>query len=116
MSYPDLADDLKKTLEKILGKEKDGPKIAPEIGEAYRSKLRQKIRGRTQAQQQPASDSTRQTPRFLRIIVNPEDKKALKHLKRHEGADVAVLRWHQVKSCVGEIADSLKTNMTWIKF
>ncbi|KAF8493641.1 hypothetical protein BU17DRAFT_59568 [Hysterangium stoloniferum] len=98
VSYPDLVDDLTKCLEIIVG-----PAVYTPIAGTYCSKLRSRMR----AQQQFASHSTRQTPRFLRIIATPDDEWQ-KGLKSEWEGDVAVLRWDTVKGYIGSTADLLK--------
>ncbi|KAF8510678.1 hypothetical protein BU17DRAFT_97886 [Hysterangium stoloniferum] len=98
VSYPNLIDDLTGCLEMVLG-----PAVYTPIADIYRSKLRSSIR----AQQQSASHSTRQTPRFLRIIATPDDQQQ-KRLKREWKGDVAVLQWDVVKGYIGSTADVLK--------
>ncbi|KAF8521901.1 hypothetical protein BU17DRAFT_87449 [Hysterangium stoloniferum] len=98
VSYPNLIDDLTGCLEMVLG-----PAVYTPIADIYRSKLRSSIR----AQQQSASHSKRQTPRFLRIIATPDDKQQ-KRLKREWKGDVAVLQWDVVKGYIGSTADVLE--------
>ncbi|KAF8512020.1 hypothetical protein BU17DRAFT_96669 [Hysterangium stoloniferum] len=81
--YPNLIDDLTASLEMVLG-----PAVYTPIADIYRSKLHSSI----QAQQQSVSHSTRQTPRFLRIIATPDNEQQ-KNLKGEWKGDVAVLRW-----------------------
>ncbi len=101
MSFLNLENDLKRTLETILGQEGDAPKIA----ETYRSQYRDKLRSSTQTSQQSASHSTRQTPKFLRVIVTPKDEKARQHFNGED--DVAILRWDKVREYMGSTADSV---------
>lgn len=93
MSFPNLENDLKRTFETILGKKGD----APEIAETYRSQYRRS------SSQQSASHSTRQTPRFLRVIATPDYEKASQHFKGED--DVAILRWGKVTEYMGSTAD-----------
>ncbi|KAF8512021.1 hypothetical protein BU17DRAFT_96670 [Hysterangium stoloniferum] len=81
--YPNLVDDLTASLEMVLG-----PAVYTPIADIYRSKLHSSI----QAQQQSASHSMRQTPRFLRIIATPDNEQQ-KFLKGEWKGDVAVLQW-----------------------
>jgi hypothetical protein len=97
VSFPNLENDLKRTLETFLGKEGDAPKIA----ETYRS--RYKLRSSTRASQQFASQSTRQTPRFLRVIATPNDETARQRFNGED--DVAILRWDKVSEYMGSTAD-----------
>ncbi|KAF8338350.1 hypothetical protein F5887DRAFT_1137571 [Amanita rubescens] len=96
VSFPNLENDLKRTLETILGEGGDAPNIA----ETYRSQYRDK-----QASQKSASHSTRQTPRFLRVIATPNDEKARQHFNGED--DVAILRWDKVTEYMGSTADSV---------
>jgi hypothetical protein len=101
VSYPNLIKDLTGTLEMVLG-----PEVYVPIADAYCSKLR----SRTTAQQQSASYSTRQTPRFLRIIATPNDNQR-KRLEGERKGDMAVLRWDVVKKYLGSTADLVKTTV-----
>ncbi|KAF8512673.1 hypothetical protein BU17DRAFT_96067 [Hysterangium stoloniferum] len=101
VSCPNLVDDLTGSLEMVLGSAVYTP-----IAQSYRKKLRSSIR----AQQKSASHSTRQTPRFLRIIATPDDEQQ-KRLKGEWKGDVAVLRWDVVERYIGSMADSLKARM-----
>ncbi|KAF8519086.1 hypothetical protein BU17DRAFT_90258 [Hysterangium stoloniferum] len=101
VSYPNLIDDLTGSLEMVLG-----PAVYTPIANSYRRKLRSSIR----AQQQSASHSVRQTPRFLRIIATPDDEQQ-KRLKGEWNGDVAVLRWDVVERYIGSMADILKARM-----
>jgi hypothetical protein len=83
------------TLEMVLG-----PEVYAPIADTYRSKLCSS----TQAHQQSASHSPRQTPRFLRIIVTPDDEQR-KRLEGEWKGDVAVLRWEVMKNYIGSTAD-----------
>ncbi|KAF8518557.1 hypothetical protein BU17DRAFT_90907 [Hysterangium stoloniferum] len=101
VSYPDLVDDLTGSLKIIFG-----PAVYTPIADIYRTKLCSSIR----AQQQSPSQSTRQTPRFLRIIATPDDEQQ-KRLKEEWTGDVAVLGWDVVKGYIGSTADLLKARM-----
>ena len=101
MSYPNLIIDLSNTLEMILGQDVYIP-----VADTYRSKLRSS----TQADQQSASHSARQTPRFLRIIVTPDDEQR-KRLEGEWKGDVAVLRWDVIENYIGSTTDLVKTTV-----
>ncbi|KAF8516724.1 hypothetical protein BU17DRAFT_92559 [Hysterangium stoloniferum] len=98
VSYPNLVDDLTGSLEMLLR-----PAVYAPIANSYHRNLCSSI----QAQQQSASHSTRQTPRFLRIIAIPDDEEQ-KCLKGEWKGDVAVLRWDVVERYIGSMADSLE--------
>jgi hypothetical protein len=95
--YPNLINDLTGILEMILGKDVFRP-----VADTYCSKLRSS----TRAHQQSASHPTRQTPRYLRVIVTPDDQQ--KHLEGKLKDDVAVLRWDVVRDYIGSTADLVK--------
>ena len=101
MPFPNLENDLTRTLETILGKEGDALKIA----ETYRSQYRDKLHSSTEASQQSTSHSTRQTPRFLRVIATPNDEMARQHFNGED--DVAILRWDKVTEYMSSTADSV---------
>jgi len=97
VSYPNLVNDLNGTLEMVLGREV----YTPIIAEAYCSKLHSS----TQACQQSASHSARQTPIFLSVIATPDDE-GQRNLSGGKD-DVAVFRWDKVKEYIGSTAESL---------
>ena len=101
MSYPNLITDLSSTLEMILGQD-----VYVRVADTYYSKLRSS----TQAHQRSASHLARQTPRFLRIIVTPDDKQR-KRLEEKWNDDVAVLRWDVIDNYIGSTADLVKTTV-----
>jgi hypothetical protein len=82
-----------------------GPEVFVPIADTYCSELRSRT-----AQQQSASHSTRQTPRFLRIIATPDDEQR-KRLAGEWKGDMAVLRWDVVKKYLGSTADLVKTSV-----
>ena len=87
MLYPNLVDDLTETLEMVLGPEVFTPKLV----DTYRSKLG--------VHQQ--SDSTRQTPRFLRVVATPDDEQQKRLEGEWKGGNVAFMRWDVMKDYLG---------------
>jgi hypothetical protein len=97
--YPNLDNYLTGILEMVLG-----PEVYMPITDTYCSNLR----NRTRNQQPSASHTTRQSPRFLRIIATPDDQQC-KRLQQEWKGGVAVLRWDIMKAYIGLTADLVKT-------
>ena len=101
MSYPSLVKDLTETLEMLLGPEV----FTPILADTYFSKLHSSTRHQQSAS---ALHTTRQTPRFLRIIATPDDEQQ-KRLEGEWKGDVAFLRWDVMKDYLGSTANLMKT-------
>jgi len=102
VSYPNLVNDLTETLEMILGPEV----FTPIVADTYCSKLHSCSTHHQQSTS--ALHSTRQTPRFLRVIATPDDEQQ-KRLEGEWKGDVAFLRWDVMKDYLGSTADLMKT-------
>ena len=67
---------------------------------------RQKLRSSTAFNQRFASQPTRKTPKYLRIIAT---KEAHQRWKSECKGDVGVLRWELVEGYLGSTADAVMT-------
>jgi hypothetical protein len=72
-----------------------GSAVYNPVADSYRNKLRD----HTKAQELSASYPTRQTPRFLSIIMTPNDEQEKRRAGQRmgDGTEVAVLRWSLVE-------------------
>jgi len=96
-AYPDLANDIVDVLELMLGPAEYNPVV-----DDYRKKLRSS----NALNQQFASQPSRKTPKYLRIIATRE---AHERWKSECKGDVGVLRWELVEQYLGSTADVVMT-------
>ena len=83
-----------------------GPAVYKPVADSYCNKLR----SYTEAQELSATYPTRQTPRFLSIIVTPDDEQEKRRAGERMGdsTEVAVLRWSFVEKYLGSLANVIK--------
>jgi len=95
LKYPGLADEIMDTIELMLGAAEYKPVV-----DDYRAKLRSS----TAVNEQLASQPSRQTPKYLRLIATPE---ARQQWKSECSGNVGVLRWEVMQTYLGSTADAV---------
>jgi hypothetical protein len=72
--------------------------------------FRERLRSATHAKEKAQSHQKRQTPKYLHVIVSPQDQQQYRVDAEAQG-DIATLKWDVICEYMGSMADAAVTDI-----